>query len=154
MVGPPPEQLESGGHGSDGVNMKELSEFLLLHHDYSLPPKTRHSTKSNISSKQTKKRNSTIQQNETKNIPEISISVPDMESEIVDFSESISFNDLDSLVNLNLSSNDSLSVSAGSNSPISSRLSDNGYESLDSPNSLTDLDIWDPCVTELFPTLV
>lgn len=48
--------------------------------------------------------------------------------------------------------NNSLSVPLLSE-PSSSPRSDLGYESLDSPVSNSDLDNWDPCVSELFPSL-
>lgn len=41
----------------------------------------------------------------------------------------------------------------GNVSPRSTSSSDNGYESVDSPQSLSDLDLWDQSVSELFPTL-
>ncbi|KAJ8930725.1 hypothetical protein NQ314_016454 [Rhamnusium bicolor] len=41
----------------------------------------------------------------------------------------------------------------GNASPMSTSSSDHGYESLDSPNSLLEMDIWDQSVSELFPSL-
>lgn len=45
------------------------------------------------------------------------------------------------------------STVSGDASPRSISSSDNGYESLDSPQSVPELDIWDQSMSELFPNL-
>ncbi|CAG9865165.1 unnamed protein product [Phyllotreta striolata] len=139
MVGQTPTELESGG--SDKKLENSLSEYLLLYHNYAAAPET-------------------SAQKPVANIKK-STPVPIRPKIVVEPAESAvpATGDVSDVVTIVIDNegnpvtlNEAESV--GVPSPMSStNESDKGYESLDSPHSLADEDLWDQSITELFPSL-
>uniref|UniRef100_A0A1Y1M674 Uncharacterized protein n=1 Tax=Photinus pyralis TaxID=7054 RepID=A0A1Y1M674_PHOPY len=167
VVGPPSEELESSrcvSVKSEPAIEDEISPYLLLHHNYSAkqPPQPAPKKVKNVKKLNTKTKPKLI-------MPKI---------EPVDNSD-ILYGTLDESTNcitiivgdssLRLSEavtevvttvNNDLHVHEDSvemldvKSQASPYNSDCGYESLDSPHSMEEPDIWDQSVSELFPTLL
>lgn len=183
VVGAPPKGLESDG--SDVLKtpedplVKDISEYLLLHHNYSAKPSeenknktTNRTSQKNQRSKRRKvlpKLNSTTVQNElvsstTNSLekqPEVLYGTYDEKTNcitiIVDDDESLSnFSNTGDVIldDSNCLTVPKSDVSAGNASPLSCSGSDYGYESIGSPGSLGGNDIWDDSVSELFPSLM
>lgn len=177
MVGQTSEQLESDG--SNGLNDRKLREeiapYLLLHHNYAakpidvivknkLPNKGHRKSKTNV--KTNKRKLKEIRPKTEINCEEIVLTDNDIDMDLdgdnfitiivqddltdeTDINE-IVIEDNSDTVNENL-------LNVPSPKYCSSISSDGGYESYDSPLSLNDndsSDIWDPCVGELFPSLI
>lgn len=177
MVGTSPKQLESSvceslNPETDDTLERDISQFLLLHHDYAAKPQEekppRKTTKVNTKSKLKKIRPKVTK--ETTLVPnneEVIYGTYDENTNCI----TIIVNDdnlrLDEVVTEVASVPDSdvsgqhLTVPSVTNpsspgSNIRSDSSDCGYESLDSPHSVMteEIDIWDESVSELFPSLI
>lgn len=171
-MGQTPTQLESGGHeglevrGSeqsappqDAENV-DISEYLLLHHNYAAKPPS--VSKANTTSTKRKykaiKPKRDILETAAASVGIISPAVVDQNANVITL-----LVDDSSVTTI---APESLTVETeynrlcvpttqaiGSTSPMSS-ISDRGYESLDSPVSISEEDIWDASVSELFPSLM
>ena len=185
MVGSSSEIVEPSGREllkeNDAVK-SDISEYLLLHHNYAKPlPKIKSQSKrSHISTKKLKtilpKVNTkdklaldistdsglTTQSNNEimygtfdENIHTITLLVNE---DSVPVNEVVLTNNIESIVDFNniplvVDNNSStLSVPLSDKGNLSPR-SDLGYESLDSPVSNSEMDTWDQSVSELFPSL-
>lgn len=199
VVGPTSEKLESSGCtvlSSDQKSLEnDISEYLLLHHNYAAKPPSDCTKKSKTLGTKNKfkrirpKVNSTILDtnklavdvktpmiiaensnlinqeivygtfNEDTNcvmifVDDNGVPISEAVTEIVtgESNESMALDENDITVD-----NTMLTIPTqvlGNVSPRSSSGSDYGYESLDSPNSLPEMDIWDQSVSELFPSLI
>lgn len=192
VVGEAPEELESGGCEVLDDNRKSLekdiSEYLLLHHNYAAKPPTQNVRKSKTTNRRKLK---AIRPKVATNVSNTNKLAIDLNTPIIIAEHDINSSDIlygtydDSngvtiIVDNNdipvseavteIVSKDSQSCSddaiaavdnsllsvptiLGNLSPRSTSSSDNGYESVGSPQSLSDLDIWDQSVSELFPSL-
>lgn len=179
MVGTSPEQLESSVcerlKPQDDPLERDISQFLLLHHDYAAKPQDE-------PTKRTKKPNRINTKSKLKKIrpkiePKTTIPSPNNSEEVIYGTYDEKNNCITIIV-----SDDSLKLdeavtevasapeevgqylsipgNASPSSPgtnIRSDSSDCGYESLDSPHSFTaekDVDMWDESMSELFPSLI
>lgn len=184
MVGPSSKQLESSVCTSikpktDDPLERDISQFLLLHHDYAAKPQeekpvrkpTRVNAKSKLKKirpKVTKEATTLVPNNEevlygtydektnclTIIVNDDNLRLGEAVTEVATVPESEvlgQYLTVPGVTNLNPSS-------PGSN--IRSDSSDCGYESLDSPHSVMtestekEVDIWDESVSELFPSLI
>lgn len=169
MVGPPPTNLESNGSRCEVLKcdqeklQEEISEYLLLHHDYcakkpkqtplktkykKIRPKINHIPKIIIKPEQMmeiENNNSAIKYEFSDATNSIGMSINNTEEK----SCKLHLNEE------NIDAENSLLISLSNNllSPSRSPISDYGYESLDSPSSLPE-DIFDDRVSELFPSLI
>lgn len=192
MVGTTSEELESNGCevlvDSRKSLEKDISEYLLLHHNYAAKPPTKNmkKTKANCRRKLKAIRPKIITGVSNTNKLAVDLNTPIIiesevsNSDVICGSYSNDSNGVTIVVDDNgipieattevstranqahddeavtVVDNSFFSVSTtflGSVSPRSTSSSDNGYESLDSPQSLSDLDLWDQSVSELFPSL-
>ncbi|XP_018562260.1 LOW QUALITY PROTEIN: uncharacterized protein LOC108904264 [Anoplophora glabripennis] len=192
VVGTASTELESDGGDVLNDNRKSLekdiSEYLLLHHNYAAKPPTQNARKPKTNRRKLKAIRPKVNTNVLdRNRLAVDLNTPVIIAEndvsssdilygtysedsnsvtiIVDgngipISEAVT--EIVSKDNQDASDdtvaavdNNFLSVPTilGNVSPRSTSSSDNGYESLDSPQSLSDLDIWDQSVSELFPSL-
>lgn len=152
-MGTTPEQLES--NGSEVLNnnqdplIKDISEYLLLHHNYSAKP-----PKEKTKARRTRTREIRPKQNELAS--DILLGTFDENTNCI----TIVVNDenCEDIINEDVVQDESrLSVetSFGSASPHSSSSSDCGYESFGSPESLGETnELWNHEVSELFPSLL
>ena len=185
MVGTSPKQLESDGSDllikeNQDPLIKDISQYLLLHHNYSAKPldrkckssRARTSTKCN-SRQKPKNILPKAEDNSNKLASFVDLAVSELQgqSDVVygTFDENTNcitiivedescleeVVDEEILVESDHLAVPSRTTSVGSASPISSSSSDCGYESIGSPDSLSETnDIWDDRVSELFPTLI
>ncbi|CAG9762871.1 unnamed protein product [Ceutorhynchus assimilis] len=136
VVGSPPKHLESKGTKTiepDNV-IEDISEYLLLHHNYAKMP---------ISTAATRKSQKKLKTIRPKEKPTKTISLPE---QLENKNNELLFGTFDQSTN-------TITILVNDNSNNSSPRSDLGYESLDSPVSTSDMDSWDHSVSELFPTL-
>jgi len=176
VVGPAPKQLESSG--SIGIVKTEeaadLSEFLLLHHDYvsKTGPTQKPRTAKRTAGRKYKRIKPKVEESslEVKTEPAdtassemlygtydettncITIFVDDDDDDNVQLEEAT----MEIATTQQNVSNDHnyLKVPQADEAGFKSSSSDCGYESLGSPNSLCDVDLWDQSVSELFPSLL
>lgn len=171
MVGKTSEQLEPSGCKMLEASLEEetkqkkleedISQYLLLHHNYAakpepevkpkLQPRRQHTPKTTIYKKPKVKPI-------MPKVPEIVYQPYDQTGTnmiiVIDdpeISEAVTEVPYKSGL-LNVNSENYLNC--GSPTPSNNDASDCGYESLGSPHSFTDDEIWNNNVTELFPTLV
>ncbi|XP_044265648.1 LOW QUALITY PROTEIN: uncharacterized protein LOC123011972 [Tribolium madens] len=148
VVGAPPEQLESDGSEVLNENqdplIKDISQYLLLHHNYSARPPTEENQKAprHTSTTRVKKLD--------KLAPDVVYGTYDESTNCI----TIIVDDEGVGCGSPLTSTEdeehlTVETSVGGVSPRSSSSSDCGYESLGSPESL-----WDDSVSELFPSLL
>lgn len=197
MVGDTPKQLES--NRCEGVTTKtklesEISQYLLLHHDYFAKPdptikssaqQTRIRRKSQITKRSATNRDKL---NRKMKFKEILPKVEKIEPVIVNIKPEIIIDNLDSdmvygtynentncivIVNDDNLRLDEAVTEVTTSEPSLTNVDNNylqtptsdysrdscspapssGYESIGSPNG-SEMDIWDGCVTELFPSLI
>nr|XP_973680.3 PREDICTED: LOW QUALITY PROTEIN: uncharacterized protein LOC662495 [Tribolium castaneum] len=153
VVGPAPEQLEPDGSEvlseKQDPLIKDISQYLLLHHNYSARPPPEDEVKARrTSTTRAQQRNKLASDyvlgtyDESTNCITIIVD-EDMETSTIE--EGVSPGDDESLLRVE--------TSLECTSPRSSSSSDCGYESLGSPESQNE-DLWDDSVSELFPSLL
>jgi len=183
VVGPSSKELESSG--SDVLEkseplIKDISEYLLLHHNYSAKPieegnHKKSKSKSHINKNKLKSR---IAKSKPQQIlPKVETVLNDRLAPITTVTDEVLYGTFDEATNcITINVNDDSSISDpicemeedssdkstlkvplensyGGASPASS--SSSGYESHGSPESFVDSDtIWDDNVSELFPSLM
>ncbi|KAJ8940502.1 hypothetical protein NQ318_004441 [Aromia moschata] len=184
VVGTTSKELESDGCEvlKDNKNSLEtdISEYLLLHHNYAAKPPSNNSK--NIKKSCTRQRMKAIRPKLNKSVSRIRKLAVDHNMPIItvenDVPENIILDDSmncvtfvldhngvpvrDAVTEVSVESDDDSSRTTlavpsslvGSASPASTSSSDFGYESLDSPNSSSEMDLWEPDVSELFPSLM
>ncbi|KAJ8971820.1 hypothetical protein NQ317_002937 [Molorchus minor] len=177
VVGTTSEELESSGCDmlKDKKSIEsDISEYLLLHHNYAKPPKYTRKIKTPVSKRKLKvikpKVDHAINKNELP-VDAISLIVAENNAPLFENYDCLTVvaategsTNNENVIEVvtegseHAEDNTLLTVPSsqmmGGASPIPSSHSDYGYESLGSPSSLSELDIWDASVSELFPSLM